>query len=584
MNTAAWRRFLLTLCVLALTQTGAQVWLDQSLGGIGGVTQAATGSAFVHRVTVSPSSPAYLAGLRTGDVVDLRELSAADRYRWTTGVWWVGERVQLPVVRGNRIRRVWLTVQSYTFRWDWYLGSAGTLWMLLFAALIAWRRADSAEARTLALLLILVNLGSDFEPGNWITPWPGVDAAVAALSPIFNYAGAALLATYAMLFARPPTMLRRVLASLSYLSAGIAALYGIAYVAGIWALTGDPTAAWYSGVFTQFVKWVLPSLFPLLCVLVTLAQTRGAERARIGWASASLGPLYAYFVVLGTLLAVDPGFGSRALTYFGNVVLFIAPLGLTYSLLNRRLLDIGFAINRAAVFTGVSVIIVSIFVLVEWALSKWFSGASHTTNLAISAALALALGLSVRAIHSRVDRVLDTVFFRKRHEDEEAIRMLAREAAYITDPEVLLSRTIAVLEEHADATGAQILLDDEAGNYGSVGENDPAIVRLRATRNVLDLHDVRTVIHGEFAYPMLARGRLLGVLVLGLKRSGESYAPDESDAIAQLAHDAGSALDVLSMKKDNVIDSMRSEVHAMYEAIKALPATIAQANRESERV
>jgi hypothetical protein len=29
MNTAAWRRFLLTLCVLALAQTGAQVSLDQ---------------------------------------------------------------------------------------------------------------------------------------------------------------------------------------------------------------------------------------------------------------------------------------------------------------------------------------------------------------------------------------------------------------------------------------------------------------------------------------------------------------------------------------------------------------------------
>jgi hypothetical protein len=38
--------------------------------------------------------------------------------------------------------------------------------------------------------------------------------------------------------------------------------------------------------------------------------------------------------------------------------------------------------------------------------------------------------------------------------------------------------------------------------------------------------------------------------VLGLQRSGEAYAPDESDAIAQLAHDAGAALDVLAIESE----------------------------------
>jgi hypothetical protein len=40
---------------------------------------------------------------------------------------------------------------------------------------------------------------------------------------------------------------------------------------------------------------------------------------------------------------------------------------------------------------------------------------------------------------------------------------------------------------------------------------------------------------------------LVGALVLGPKRSGESYAPDESNAIMQLAREVGAALHILTL-------------------------------------
>ncbi len=53
-----------------------------------------------------------------------------------------------------------------------------------------------------------------------------------------------------------------------------------------------------------------------------------------------------------------------------NVASFLAPLGMSYALLNRRLLDLGFALNRAAVYTGVSIVVVGTFMLVEFALER----------------------------------------------------------------------------------------------------------------------------------------------------------------------------------------------------------------------
>ncbi|HTX59169.1 MAG TPA: hypothetical protein VMH02_05775 [Verrucomicrobiae bacterium] len=591
MSTPAWRWLLLALCALAIVQAGLDVWFvsQATVEGTGHVALSplrlegtSGGEPFLHRISVNPNGASYHAGLRTGDIVDLRSLSPGNRFRWVAGITWNVEPLTLPVVRDGRRQLITVTGERIPPRFVFLLSIVGVFWMLLFAALIAWRRADSPEARTLAMLLILSNLGVDFYYSSaWVTPWPLVDAVATALGTIVVAAGSALLATYALLFNCGAKRLRLALAWLSYLSAAAYAIYGIAFVAGVWTSVADPAQAWYAGALPQTVTGILPLLFPLLCLIVTIAQTRGEDRTRIVWTSATLGPFYLVLLAIGSLQVFDPGNAqlNEAIYYYAdNLIYFIAPIGLTYALLNRRLLDIGFAINRAVVFSAVSIIVVGIFVLAEWLLTEWFSSPSRTANVLISAALALALGLSVRAIHHRVDRILDTIFFRKRHEDEQAILTFANEASFVTDAATLADRTVSTLSKYADATFVTLALDDGAGRFGDVDENDPAIVALRAGRTMLDLHAFESALRGEFAFPMRARGRLIGVLVLGPKRSGDPYAPDESAAIAQLAHAAGDAIDVLSAKGDgsreSILEAMRSMTDQLSEEIRSLAARL----------
>jgi hypothetical protein len=402
-------------------------------------------------------------------------------------------------------------------------------------------------------------LGSTFLPNNWVTPWTAADAVAGVLAVLVGYWGYALFATYAMLFARPPTLLRRSLGWLSYGSAGLVALYGTVATVGVWTRTADPDQAWYFGVLPQVITSILPILFPVLCVIATLAQTRGAERARMAWASASVGFLFLVYLIGGVIGVIATFHTSHTGAYspsilnlvyqVENIAMCIAPIGLTYALLSRRLLDVGFVINQAAVYSGVSIIVVGLFMLGEWVLGTWFSHVSHMTNLEVSAALAIGLGFSVRAIHTRVDGTLDRVFFRKRHDDEIAIRAFADEAAEVTGDATLLRSTKETLETHAGASFVTLAMDDGRGHYGDVSEDDPAIVVLRERHKPLDLQTLSTGLRGDFAYPMIARGRLVGALVLGSKRSGESYAPDESRAIMHLAHSVGSALHILFLAK-----------------------------------
>lgn len=539
-----WRRWLLALCAFAVAVWGVNIGELYTTAGSLGAFHIPTGTPFVTRLLVGKGTAAYRAGVRTGDEVDVRMLPAAERYRFLNRVL-AGSRMEFPILRQGRMVRITVVAgRPSNNSWWVLLGRAGGLWIALFAALLAWRRSDSIEARVLVIMLALFTLSNSLQ-GEWATPWLPLDIAANFVAAFATFAPS-LLAVYALQFARPVSRTRRILTWLTYASAGASTVLSLLNFAATLPTGIDPFAPIFTSPSSIIAQGSAFLGLPLLCVLAAIHASRGNERARLIWATVPIGVFYAGEFVGAVLLSGIANFTSGAeLVAFQNVAAFLLPLGLTYSLLSRRILDVGFALNRAAVFSGVSIVIVGAFVLVEWALSEWFAGASHSANIAVSAALALVLGLSVRAVHQRVDRIVDTVFFRKRHEDEKAIRTFARTCAYITDAPTLLQRAAATLERHADASAVTFELADGAGWYGEVSENDPAIVLLRADGEIVDLHTVQTALQGEFAYPMIARGRLIGALVLGRKRSGESYAPDESDAVLQLAHSTGTALDVL---------------------------------------
>ena len=273
-----------------------------------------------------------------------------------------------------------------------------------------------------------------------------------------------------------------------------------------------------------------------------------------------------------------------AVSLIGTLVLLSAPVALTAAL-SRRPIDVGFFLNRAAIFTIVSAIVIGTFVLAELAATAWLASTTHTAAF-VGMAVALGLGLSLRYIHGYVDRFVDRVFFRKRHEDEWALRRFAHEASYISDRSTLLDRAVQTVKEHTSADDATVLVRDGAAAYAfatdgeraEVSENDPGIIALRAWSKPIDLHEFHdSQLRGEFAFPMVSRGELVGALICGPKRDGEAYAPDESDALQAVAHGVGTALDTLSSRDNGVMESIREMLALMLQELQKLPRAIVSA-------
>ncbi len=585
---ARWKWLLLASCTLVFVALGAAVFDNFGFGGEpwfgfwDSVPRATERPFIVEIVNTTPGGAAVRASLRTGDRIDLRDVNrdarAAIFFQPVTT-----SPVRLVVRRDGRTFATVLHPSSI-YRGDVAYKLPNTvLWIVAYylalgcAFAIAALRWRTREGRYLCLTLLAI-AGASIGPSGMAVP-SGVLAALKYLAwGVLVCAQVLLPVALAAAFGTRSAL--RLAVEVAAVAASALVLGGyVAGTIGLLNLSIDPTP-FYLGAFWE-VLGVAIFAIPVIAAALATAGTAHAARARTAWLLLPLPiALFAYALANG-LQPIAPTWAVyMALSAVANTFILCGTIAVTFALLRRRVLDFEFIVSRTLVVASVSLIVVVAFVLLEWLLGSVIAGVSHTTSLIASGALALVLGLSLNYIHKRVDTLIDSAFFRRRRADERALRDFSKEAAYVTDSAVLFDRAIEKVERHTDARNAALLLDGDgtyttARSFGdgapvSIGENDGVVLALKTWHLPLDPHQCDTALRGALALPMLARGRLLGRLLLGERTGGEAYAPDEVEALALFAHGVGSAIDALSLDRTNSIAGLRESLTAMTDGIESL--------------
>jgi GAF domain-containing protein len=388
---------------------------------------------------------------------------------------------------------------------------------------------------------------------NTVMPTPLLSVLVQTASTLLLLVGTAAAATFAAEFpdgaAQPvPRALARITQILTLVAAGVT------IAATSFATTEHTVALARTAVIWLFVASAL-----LVMAILIVAYVQGAawERQRRRWVFLMLGT---GLVAVAIDIAVQNTTGGSEIVDDATLLLIGAiPFGLAYVILRHRVIDVGFVINRAVVYSAVSIIIVGIIVIVDTLTSRFVEQHSRAASMAVQLAIALVLGFSIRFINARVEQAVDRVLFRQRHLDEAAIADFTLDAQYVTDAGVLLERCVATAMRHGHATAAGVWLRGPSGLYEphnssftqsqSVDENDPALVAMRARRVVADLHALGSALPGVLAFPMIVRGELNGALVCGNKEYAEAYAPDEIESLRNMAAAVGHALEALRVRE-----------------------------------
>jgi len=560
---------LLFAAYVILQQTEALLW-DAHLvpqGGTLGAEQAQLRAdpgyapGFVVVTRVAPGSPLDRAGVLAGDHLRFDPIWDYLRYKRS------GERLSLTLDHaGHRSRLDLVTVPrvpgAAETRGDLKtaLFDLSNLIPALFGAFILGRSRGRVVAMLLGTALVVFGLGVA-SPQLW-QAWPQTFLLLYGLHLATIVSVNIFLLAFALRFAGDwlggvKGWQRIAFASYVLINACLWAVwfYCSSNVVAF-AILGDGTGPLQVASDIGFAA-------SLLLLILGWRRAPALERRRfslmlIGFSAIVISQVIAVYVFIGMEQLWDTTHPLLLIAELLSGV--VAPVMLTYAILRHRVFDLGFALNRSLIFTGVSAIMLVGFGLIDWAVDHFLKIEGRKGNALIDAGIALGVFLTFHRVRDFVKLQIERLFFHRWQDNEARLRRFVHEAAYVLKPEVLTAAFVAELERFSDGASAALYLRNQTGNYALAGghcdgapqtvdADEPALVGLRSHRSVLELEETTSPLPVNLALPMLNRADLLGFVLLSTKPSTLGYRPDEKEVLAYATQQVGSDLHALEIER-----------------------------------
>ena len=290
------------------------------------------------------------------------------------------------------------------------------------------------------------------------------------------------------------------------------------------------------------------------------------DRQRIRWVIVGFGVgvgCASFAGILGYSSLVSlPGAVAAA-----NILLFltiIEPITVAYAVIRYRVLDVRVAISRAFVYAILSSAAIVLFGLIDFVFEKLLAA----TKLAIVAEIAASIGLGfgLASLQKRVDRIIDSVFFRKRHEADLRLSRLAGALAHASSAAAVDQLLVREPLDSWELASSALFRRADEGTFArraAIGwpeagalAFDPDDVLFLQMQNAVEpmrlapLHwRPDNVPNGParpaLAVPVLVRRTLVAVALYGAPLSGSDFEADEIRLLAALAAGAAAAYDHL---------------------------------------
>lgn len=505
---------------------------------------------------VREDAPAYRAGLRPGDVIDTAQMSPLETARLFAAR--AGEPVRVAVRRGSALHSVVFSPKPAPSANGLLNIAVPDLLILLYlvlSLLIAFRGGGRPQAGAIAGFIFWAAVNAALQQLVLTAP----SASTSAFAVIAQDFTASLVYYNAFLlgavFPARDTFASRLSMRMRILMPALIFAAMLYHIATTFYPVVNPVFG--ARQLSDMLPWgLIISGYACFWVVMIDALLHGdrSHRAQVLWITSSL--------IVGTLLectrAVFYGFvpGQKP-AWLGALLLLevIGPLGAAYAVLRHKVVDLQFVISRATVFGAVSVVLVALFIALEWIAATLaeaaFGHMSGRDSEFTGFAIAMIVGLSARNIHGAIERILNDAFFRKRKHNLEALRRFAIETDVATDALKLIGAVYETLQRHADGEFAGVYLAHEgvyARKFGSaaplpdlVDENHPVMLRLRRFAEPFEVEERHGVFAHSLLLPMSVLGRTVGFIVAGPKRDHTAYLRDEVEALAVLTHRAGTA-------------------------------------------
>lgn len=527
-----------------------------------GVTLERTGELIQRNlVRVDRGSPAYRAGLRTGDVLGcLSSRDAALLFNSAQNIqagYVPGTVISTCVSRNGATVNVHFTAQTRGVAENTYGSNALSALRVLVAIVFSLTGIALVIARPCLMtwLFFVYCLGSapSFASGEvWTILPPWAFAVASGLPSLGSLTAVSFLLLFSIVVPNDgiPSGWRRV-----------AFVFACAIVAADLALMAASqwvTAFYVTPDLQNNVDEAL-TMLTVLFIAARLATMERSERARFGWA--------AFAIIFGVItndlrnvLSTSDSHGVQALSVLAADLTVIMPLAMTYAILKRHVIDVRFVISRTVVYAIITTLVIAVIGAVDWLTSAYLS--QVRVAMAIDAGVTIALAFVLHRAYGQIERAVDFLLYRHKHRAQTYLNRLAKTFLRATREETIDRAVVQAPYEKLDlamaalfrAEGSSFVVSAAVGwdlSAAPALDCEHELVRFLSTeRQKLQVRDLRSHVAEQFesggpcpalAIPIFQGDDLTAFAVYGIHRDGTKLDPDEIETLEHLSDSAAQA-------------------------------------------
>ena len=273
---------------------------------------------------------------------------------------------------------------------------------------------------------------------------------------------------------------------------------------------------------------------------------------------------------------------------------FIPAIVLAFGVLKYDLLDMGAVIRRGTIYFLLTIILTLFYVLIIGFFNALFIRSGQDHSLLLPFVLALFMVVLFNPIREKVRVFIDQLFFRGKYDYQRLLKEVSAQMTTLLRIDEVTDLLIRSVGETLQTDHVELLIFDEKSSRfqlkqlgGNASEHSceeidrghPLVVHLEEIKRPLSAALIErsrlpknvkeTIINlirawtSSLVVPMYSKGKLIGIIALGQKKSGELFVHEDMELLSTLANQSATALDNAKMYSE--LEKMNQELERKVE-------------------
>lgn len=342
--------------------------------------------------------------------------------------------------------------------------------------------------------------------------------------------------------------------------------------------------------FGEGTNWFMPHLATLILIdgaavyffTRLLRQMRRSEhalvrqRAKVLLLGTIIGFIPSTVVFVGALsLDIDPPGG-----YLSAMPLILVPVTFAYAIFRHDLLDVDVVVRRGLFYVALLALAGALYFIILLVFSIGAQRNPLSRSPMFPLFFAALVVFITEPVRRRFWRYADQIYFRKGYDYRKTLRQASEEMAQVRTPDEVIAKLEGSVQEALEPELARMILLSDKEKQKALAvlceQSETAVTAASLSEEELAPESQRAqalqeleALHARVALPLISEGQLLGILVLGQKKSGLLYTSEDLTLLRTLANQSAVALD--NARKFKEIEDLNASLEKkVIERTKAL--------------